>query len=94
MKYQKLFSGENKKNISNCRLLKILPRVLSIKKGNSYALCRLKTIGRFVGIFDKGDNLCGSLFAFLLTNALLKRIYSRSEIYEFTPNAKERLKQF
>ena len=31
MKYQNLFSGKNKKNISNCRLLKILPGVLSVK---------------------------------------------------------------
>ena len=31
MKGQSLFSGKNKKNISACRLLKILPRVLSIK---------------------------------------------------------------
>ena len=31
MKCQILFSGKNKKNISKCRLLKILPRVLSIK---------------------------------------------------------------
>ena len=30
MKYQNLFSGKNKKNISKCRLLKILPRVLSV----------------------------------------------------------------
>ena len=30
MTCQILFSGENKKNISNCRLLKILPRVLSV----------------------------------------------------------------
>ena len=32
MKCQILFSGKNKKNISKCRLLKILPRVLSVKK--------------------------------------------------------------
>ena len=31
MKCQILFSGKNKKNISKCRLLKILPRVLSAK---------------------------------------------------------------
>ena len=30
MKCQNLYSGENKKNISVCRLLKILPRVLNI----------------------------------------------------------------
>ena len=31
MKYHILFSEKNKKNISKCRLLKILPRVLSVK---------------------------------------------------------------
>ena len=31
MKCQILFSGTNKKNISKCRLLKILPRVLSVR---------------------------------------------------------------
>ena len=31
LKRQNLFSGKNKKNISTCRLLKILPRVPSIK---------------------------------------------------------------
>ena len=30
MKYQILFSGKNKKNISKCRLLKILPGILSV----------------------------------------------------------------
>ena len=33
MKRENLFSGKNNKNISICRLLKILPRVLSIKQG-------------------------------------------------------------
>ena len=32
MKCQILFIGKNKKNISKCRLLKILPRVLSVKQ--------------------------------------------------------------
>ena len=31
MKCQILFSGKNKKNISKCRLLKFLPRVLRVK---------------------------------------------------------------
>ena len=31
MKCQNLFTGKNKKIISVCRLLKILPRVLSVK---------------------------------------------------------------
>ena len=31
MECQILFSGKNKKNISKCLLLKILPRVLSVK---------------------------------------------------------------
>ena len=32
MKYQVLYFGKNKKSILKCRLLKILPRVLSIKE--------------------------------------------------------------
>ena len=41
MKYQNLFSGRKKKNISISRLLKILPRVLSVKHINifRYTLC-------------------------------------------------------
>ena len=37
MKCQILFSGKNKKNISKCRLLKFLPRVLSVKTDNVWA---------------------------------------------------------
>ena len=40
MKCQILFSGKNKKNISKCRLLKILPRVLSVKVPSKIC-CRL-----------------------------------------------------
>ena len=36
MKCQILFSGKNKKNISKCHLLKILPRVLSVNMTLSY----------------------------------------------------------
>ena len=36
MQCQILFSGKNKKNISKCRLLIILPRVLSVKQGVKY----------------------------------------------------------
>ena len=32
MKCHILFSGKNKENISRCRLQKILPRVLSVKR--------------------------------------------------------------
>ena len=35
MKCQSLFSGENKKNISECRLIKYLPRMLSFKYPNT-----------------------------------------------------------
>ena len=35
MKCHILFSEKNKKNISKCRLLKILPRVLSVKTVSS-----------------------------------------------------------
>ena len=39
MKCHILFSEKNKKNISKCRLLKILPRVLSVKDA-TFALLR------------------------------------------------------
>ena len=32
MKYQNLFSGKNKKNISKCCLLEILPSMLGVKE--------------------------------------------------------------
>ena len=38
MKCQILFSGKNKKNISICCLLKILPRVLGIKI-STHSIC-------------------------------------------------------
>ena len=37
MKCQRVFSGENKKNVSKCRLLKFLPSMLIVKK-NVFAL--------------------------------------------------------
>ena len=36
MKCHILFSEKNKKNISKCRLLKILPRVLSVNSDSSF----------------------------------------------------------
>ena len=44
MKCQILFSGKNKKNISKCRLLKILPRVLSVKHSDTSSVCCLEYI--------------------------------------------------
>ena len=41
MKCHTLFSEKNKKNISKCRLLKILPRVLSVKL--SYHILQAKS---------------------------------------------------
>ena len=41
MKCHILFSEKNKKNISKCRLLKILPRVLSVKGKSWQRLCPL-----------------------------------------------------
>ena len=43
MKCQILFSGKNKKNISKCRLLKILPRVLSVKHTHKHIIALEKT---------------------------------------------------
>ena len=53
MQCQILFSGKNKKNISKCRLLKILPTVLSVKiilnfvvhKGIEYTSTSMGRIG-------------------------------------------------
>ena len=45
MKCQILFSGKNKKNISKCRLLKILPRVLSIKFEQAHFTMYAKLLG-------------------------------------------------
>ena len=38
MKCQSLFSGKNKKNISKCHLLKVLPSMLSLNMLKSYSL--------------------------------------------------------
>ena len=48
MKCQILFSRKNKKNISECHLLKFLPSMQSVKE--------LDTPGRSSAIFKKGDN--------------------------------------
>ena len=44
MKCQILFSGKNKKNISNCRLLKFLPRVLRVKEASTSKIFCVYTI--------------------------------------------------
>ena len=52
MKYHILFSGKNKKNISKCCLLKILPRVLRV---NTYKY----------GICTWMDDLCVVIFFYI-----------------------------
>ena len=46
MKCQIMFSGGNNKSISICRLLKILPRVLSVNSGCMSSACIFK-VGDF-----------------------------------------------
>ena len=55
MKCQILFSGKNKKNISKC-LLKILPRVLSVKKkqGCQVAEIPVARTGQMLSIWVDG----------------------------------------
>ena len=53
MKCQILFSGKNKKNISKCRLLKILPRVLSVKQAYKE---QMGSRSRVNSRFPKGSN--------------------------------------
>ena len=47
MKCQILFSGKNKKNISKYRLLKILPRVLSVKSTSPTGHSRVVPLLKF-----------------------------------------------
>ena len=54
MKCQILFSGKNKKNISKCRLLKILPRVLSVKRNQNTFREGYTDNNIFVSIMKKG----------------------------------------
>ena len=68
MKCQILFPEKNRKNISICRLLKILPRVLNIK-----ALLLLKGLNTLGRVPTKGDNLCNFLIASLRTSLPLRR---------------------
>ena len=57
MKCQILFSGKNKKNISKCRLLKILPRVLSL---NDHLILRYAFRFLSTVLLKKGRYLLGS----------------------------------
>ena len=47
MKRRILFSAKNKKNISKCPVLKILPRVLSVKPKYVFLQCYLETVNGF-----------------------------------------------
>ena len=52
MKCYILFSEKNKKNISKCRLLKILPRVLSVKeKLRTTSFSNLWFSWQYMGVF-------------------------------------------
>ena len=65
MKCQILFSGKNKKNISKCCLLKILPRVLSVKPPLVFLLIVPKHSCYSSSLFDKlivPKHSCFSLF--------------------------------
>ena len=69
MKFQILFSGKNKKDISKCRLLEILPRVLrvrSIQIQQTILLCYFSP-ENWLSDFSFGDNLlelsCQNLFS-------------------------------
>ena len=54
MKCQILFSGKNKKNISKCRLLKILPRVLSVSVDHQYSAPKGSEFFRYSKPFSEG----------------------------------------
>ena len=56
MKWQITFSGKNKKNISICCLLKILPRVLNVNERSAEDFMR--------GIFNDAYAICFSDFLY------------------------------
>ena len=57
MKCQTLFSGENKKNISKCRLLKFVPSMLSIEVFYAIFLKKCMTF-----LWGKSEQKCAALF--------------------------------
>ena len=54
MKYQSLFSGKNKKNISKCCLVKFLPSMLSIKQ---YLITQTISSDPIISMFNININL-------------------------------------
>ena len=79
MKCQNSVSWEKiRKKKLKCRLLKSLPRMLSITTTKMH-LSGLETNCRISTFFYKGDNFCDFLFAFLHTKL---RVYSNRK--EFT----------
>ena len=72
MKYQNLFSGEIEKNISICRLLKILPRVLSVNISFFVSLNTACLV--FVLIFPE-NSVPGIFLIFPETECLVFRSY-------------------
>ena len=58
MKCHILFSGKNKKNISKCGLLKILPRVLSVKgyHFDDFSIYEFGQVGCFKGVSNKASH--------------------------------------
>ena len=56
MKCQNLFSGKNKKNISKCRLLNILLRLLRVQGAIKFKLPSLHVGDQLASLFVADDN--------------------------------------
>ena len=86
MKCHILFSEKNKKNISKCRLLKILPRVLSVKAHiltlvSLFALDMVTFLKQNAEIFDDSTSKC-KFSKFKKTCKKLSSLFKISEGYQ------------
>ena len=72
MKCQILFPGKNKKTISKCCLLKILPRVLSVNFCDFlFAILHMNTLLKWV--YSKGKEIAPLGSKFFLSRTFFKR---------------------
>ena len=87
MKCQNLLSGKTKKNVFKCRLLKILPRVLSVQMNNYFFLVSRKLDAlRFRNQMDRVKREKNAFNH--VQNALIHIfLHMRSLIRVFAPNS-------
>ena len=90
MKCQDLFSGKNKKNISKRRLLKTLPRVLSVNKTGSERRETSNTTSKFFGHFHQKKRQYLQLVCITAHQALSERgSVNKKRIYCICPKMQQ-----